>query len=149
MRERQGLIADREGAMYMIEAIIGAVLLLSCMACLSSMPQGFARGSGDDSDLRVMSADLLCILEYRDNRPGHPGLAQALSTPGAWLEHSSPIESDISGLLPPDVRGCLVTPYGVTGDFPPDGAAMYVRPFLGWRMDTHEAISCKLIVWRG
>lgn len=147
MRGRQGLIADREGALHIIEAIVGALLMLSCMACLSAMPYGFSRENNDD--LRAMSADMLYILEYRDNRPGHPGLAQALSTPSAWGEQSSAVESDLRGLLPPGVRGCLITPYGEAGDYPPDGAGMYIRPFLGLRRDTFEAIDCKLILWRG
>jgi len=147
MPGRQGLIADREGALHIIEAIVGALMMLSCVACLSAMPHGFSRESTDD--LRAMSADLLYILEYRDNRPGHPGLAQALSTPAAWDEQSSAIESDLRRLLPPGVRGCLITPYGEAGDYPPDGVVMPVRPFLGLRRDTHEAIDCNLILWRG
>lgn len=147
MPVRQGLIANQEGALHMIEAIIGALLMLSCVACLNAMPHGFSRESNDD--LRDMSADLLYMLEYRDSLPGHPGLAQALSTPAAWYEQSSAIESDIRSLLPPGVRGCLVTPYGDAGIYPPDGAVMYIRPFLGLRMDTHEAMDCKIILWMG
>ncbi len=59
MRGRQGLIADREGALHMIEAIVGAFLMLSCVTCLSAMPHGFSRESDGGDDLRIMSADLL------------------------------------------------------------------------------------------
>ncbi len=146
---RQGLIADREGALHMIEAVIGAFLMLSCVACLNAMPHGYLQESDRDDDLRTMSADLLYILEYRDNRPGHPGLAQTLSMPTVWDEQSAAIESDIRSILPSGVRACLVTPYGDAGDYPPDGVVMYTRPFLGFRLDTHEALDCKLILWRG
>jgi hypothetical protein len=149
MLGRQGLIDDREGALHMIEAVIGALLMLSCVTCLSAMPHGYLQESDCDDDLRTLSADLLYILEYRDNRPGHPGLAQALSMPAVWDERSAAIESDMRSLLPPGIRACLVTPYGDAGDFPPDGAVMYIRPFLVFRLDTHEGIDCKLILWRG
>jgi hypothetical protein len=133
----------------MIEAIVGAFLMLSCVTCLSAMPHGFSRESDGGDDLRIMSADLLYLLEYRDNSPGHPGLASTLSTPASWSEQSPDIESDIRSFLPPGVMACLVTPYGDTGDFPPDDAVMYARLFLGFRRDTHEAMDCKLILWRG
>lgn len=147
MRGRRRLIDDREGALHTIEAIIGALLMLSCVACLDGMLQDSARESADD--LESMSGDLLYVLEYRENRPGHPGLAQALSTPDAWAGLSPAIESDIRDMLPAGVRGCLMTPYGNAGSYPPDGAVMHVRPLLGLRMDTHEVVDCRLILWRG
>ncbi len=149
MRGRQGLIADRGGAMHMIEAIIGAILMLSCVACLSAMPRAYLQESDCDDELRTMSADLLYILEYRDSQPEHPGLARLLSLPGVWDEQSTAIVSDMRNALPTGVRACLVTPYGYAGDYPPDGAAMYTRPFLGFRQDTLETVDCKLILWRG
>ncbi|OPY28519.1 MAG: hypothetical protein A4E28_01452 [Methanocella sp. PtaU1.Bin125] len=147
MRGRRRLIDDREGALHIIEAIIGGLLMLSCVACLDGMSPGSARENPDD--LERMSGDLLYVLEYRENRPGHPGLAQALSTPAAWVELSPAIVSDMRDRLPAGVRSCLMTPYGMAGSYPPDGAVMYVRPFLGLRMDTHEAMDCRLILWTG
>jgi hypothetical protein len=149
MRGRQGLIADQGGALHMIEAIIGALLMISCLTCLSAVPHGFSQERDGGDDLRTMSADLLYILEFRDNRPGHPGLMQVLSTPAAWSEQSPAVDPDIRSFLQAGVMACLVTPYGDVGDYPPDGAVMYVRPFIGFRMDTHEAMDCKLILWRG
>ncbi len=147
MRGRRELIVDRTGAIHVIEAIVSAFLVLSCITCLNAVIPG-SSGNGD-ADLIVMSSDLLHILQYRENRPGHPGLAPALYSPEAWAEQSAAIEADMSGLLPPGIRACMVTPCGKAGDFPPDGAITYSRPFLAYRQDTHEAMDCKLILWRG
>ena len=146
MRGQRGLIADHGGALHMIEAVMAALLILSALAGINAISD---RPSPDNSDdLRLMSSDLLYIMEQRQNMPGHPGLAQALSSPSAWAEHSPGLVSDLRGYMPAGFRCCLITPYGKAGDCPPDGAAMFVRPFLAYRQETGDIIDCSLIVWR-
>ena len=146
MRGRKGLIADREGALHMIEAIIAAFLMFSALACLQSISGHTPRESSDD--MTQMTTDLLYILEHRENRPGHPGLAQALSTQSAWNKLWPVLESDLRSRMPAGYRVCLKTPYGDTGDCPPDIAPKAIRPFLAYRRETREMIDCCLVVWR-
>jgi hypothetical protein len=95
-----------------------------------------------------MSKDLLYILEHGENGPGHPGLAQALSSPSAWSGQSGALVTNCRNRMPAGYKVYLRTPYGDAGDRPPDRVAMSVRPFLAYRQETGEMIGCSLIVWR-
>ena len=141
-----GLIADSDGALHMIEAVIAAFLLFSALACLQSVSGHISADSSDD--LEQLSKDLLYILEHGENGPGHPGLAQALSSESAWSEQSKALVTNSGNRMPAGYRVYLRTPYGDEGDCPPDRVAMSVRPFLAYRQDTGEMIGCSLIVWR-
>jgi hypothetical protein len=146
MRGQQGLIADRDGALHIIEGVIAALLLFSALACLQSISGPLSQENSDDVD--QLSTDLLYILEHSENRPGHPGLAQALSSQSVWLEQSPALESDLCRRMPAGYMAYLQTPYGDAGDCPPDLAVMSLRPFLAYRQETGEMIGCNLLVWR-
>lgn len=146
MRGRRGLIADREGALHVIEAVIAAFLVLSALACVQSISGHIPREG--TNDLSQMATDLLYILEHREGRPGHPGLAQALSSQSSWDMHRTALDSDLCSRMPAGYRVYLKTPYGDAGDYPPDIASKIVRPFLAYRQETREMIDCCLVVWR-
>ncbi len=146
MRERRQLIADSEGALHMIEAVIAAFLIFSVLACIQSISSHVSKDSSDD--LTQMSTDLLYILEHGQNGPGHPGLAQALSSRSAWSEQSAALASEMRSYVSAGYKVYLGTPYGDVGDCPPDLASMSVRPFLSYRGETGEIIDCSLVVWR-
>jgi hypothetical protein len=146
MRERRGLIADREGALHVIEAVMAALLMFSALACVQSISGYTPRESSDD--MTQMTTDLLYILEHRENQPGHPGLEQALSSQWAWDKLWPALESDLRSRMPAGYRVYLKTPYGDTGDCPPDVAPKAVRSFLAYRQETCEMIDCSLVVWR-
>lgn len=145
MRERQGLIADREGALHVIEGVMAAFLVFSALAWVQSISGHTTVESSDD--VVQMTTDLLYILEYHENRPDQPGLAQALSSQSAWAEQASLLESDLRSRMPAGYRAYMKTPYGNIGDRPPDLARMNIRPFLAYRQETREVIDCSLIVW--
>jgi hypothetical protein len=130
----------------MIEAIIAAFLMFSALACLQSI-SGHVSADGSD-DLDQMSQDLLYLLEHGENGPGHPGLAQALSSQSAWSDQSLTLVTNIRNRMPAGYKIYLRTPYGDTGDCPPESVTMSVRPFLAYRQETLETIGCSLIVWR-
>jgi hypothetical protein len=130
----------------MMEAIVAAFLMFSAVACLQSI-SGHVSADGSE-DLEQMSQDLLYILEHGENGPGHPGLAQALSSQTAWSEQSLVLDANIRNRMPAGYKVYLRTPYGDTGDCPPDRVAMSVRAFLAYRQETGETIGCSLIVWR-
>jgi hypothetical protein len=130
----------------MIEAVIAAFLLFSALAGVQAISGHLSRDSNDD--VMQMTTDLLYILEHGENRPGHPGLAQALSSQSAWLERLPALESDLRGRMPPGYRVYLRTPYGDAGDCPSDLVTMSVRPFLAYRQETGEVIDCRIVVWR-
>ncbi len=146
MKEQRGLIADQEGALHMIEALIAVVLMFSALACLLSISGHLSQGGNDD--LKQMTTDLLYILEHGKNQPGHPALAQSLSSQLAWTAQSPTLESNLRSRMLPGYRAYLQTPYGTIGDCPPDFATMHVRPFLAYRQETGEMIDCSLIIWR-
>lgn len=146
MRGRKGLIADQEGALHMMEAIVAAFLMFSSVACLHSI-SGHVSADGNE-DLEQMSQDLLYILEHGENGPGHPGLAQALSSQSAWAGQSLALDANIRNRMYAGYKAYLQTPYGDAGDCPPDRVAMSARPFLAYRQETGEMIGCSLIVWR-
>lgn len=146
MRARQGLIADGEGALYLIEAIVAVLLVFAVLACVQSISGH--QSPGDNVDLEQMSTDLLYLLEHGENGPGHPGLAQALSSPAAWSGQSAALAAEIRNILPPGDLVYLQTPYGDAGDCPPDFAAMSVRPFLAYSRESGEIIDGRIVVWR-
>jgi hypothetical protein len=146
MRERQGLIADRSGALHVIEATIAAFLMLSAIACLQSISGQQLPDNCDD--VAQMATDLLYVLEHGQNRPGHPGLAQTLSSRSSWDNMSPALESDLRGRVPAGYRAFMETPYGSTGDSPPDLATKSVRPFLAYSQETGRMIGCSLVIWR-
>jgi hypothetical protein len=130
----------------MIEAIVAAFLVFSALAGIQAISGRFYQDSNDD--VRQMTTDLLYLLEQGKNRPGHPGLAHALSSQSEWIERSPALESDLRDRLPAGYRVYLLTPYGEVGDCPPDLVTMSVRPFLAYRQETGEMIDCSLVVWR-
>jgi hypothetical protein len=130
----------------MIEAIMAAFLIFSALACIQTMSGHLSPES--DYDLLQMSTDLLYLLEHGQNGPGHPGLAQALSSQTAWSEHSAALASEMCSHLPAGYKVYIRTPYGDAGDCPPDRGSMAVLPFLAYCWDTGEIIDCSLIVWR-
>ena len=146
MRARRGLKADREGALYTIEAIVAIFLAFSALACVQSI-SGHLSPDGND-DLELMSADVLYLLEHGGNGPGRPGLAQTLASPEAWAGQSAALTTEIQGFLPAGCHICLQTPYGDAGDCPPDFAAMSVRPFLAYSGETGAIVDGRIIVWR-
>jgi hypothetical protein len=149
MRERRQLIADSEGALHMIEAAIAAFLIFSTLACIQTMAGHLSAESDDDQQqLRQMTTDLLYILEHGQNGPGHPGLAQALSSQTAWSEQSAALVSEMYSYVPAGYKVYLCTPCGDVGDCPPDLVSMSVRPFLAYRVETGEIMDCSLVVWR-
>jgi hypothetical protein len=146
MRALRGLIADQEGAVHMIEAVLSAFLVLSALACaqtISALPTG---ESG--ADLAQITTDLVYVLEHSEGRPGHPDLAQAMSSQAVWEDLSPDLEADIRDRLPDGCRAWVETPYGSIGDEPPDLAVKSVRPFLVYRQETGKLIGCRLVVWR-
>lgn len=143
---RRQLIADSEGALHMIEAVIAAFLIFSVLACIQSMTGHLSQESNDE--VQQMSTDLLYLLEHGQNGPGHPGLAQALSSQAAWSEQSAALASEMRSHVPAGYKVYLRTPYGDVGDCPPDLVSMSVRPFLAYCGETGEVIDCSLIVWR-
>ncbi len=48
MKGRRQLIADSEGALHMIEAVIAAFLIFSALACIQSMAGNLSPESDDD-----------------------------------------------------------------------------------------------------
>jgi hypothetical protein len=146
MRERRPLIADSEGALHMIEAAIAAFLIFSALACIQSMTGHLTPESNDD--VQQMSTDLLYILEHGQNGPGHPGLAEALSSQKAWSEQSAALTAEVRSHMPTGYKVYLHTPYGDVGDCPPDLVSMAFRPFLAYCVESGEIIDCSLVVWR-
>jgi hypothetical protein len=130
----------------LIEAIAAVFLVFAALACVQSISGH--QSLGDNDDLEQMSTDLLYLLEHGENGPGHPGLAQALSSPGAWSGQSAVLASEIRSILPAGYKVYLQTPYGDAGDCPPDFVAMSVRPFLAYSRENGEIIEGRIVVWR-
>jgi hypothetical protein len=146
MKVRRQLIADREGALHMIEAVVAAFLIFSALACVQSISGHLSQDSGDD--LTQMTTDLMYILEHGENGPGHPGLARALSSRSVWSEQAAALVSEISSRVPAGYKVYLHTPYGDAGESPPDFVAMSVRPFIAYGEESGDIIDCSLVVWR-
>jgi hypothetical protein len=146
MRGRRALIDDREGALHTMEAIIAAFLLFSALACVQSISGHISPDSNDD--LEQMSTDLLYIMEHGQNGPGHPGLAQALSSQAAWSEQSAVLLSEIESHVPAGCYVFLHTPYGDAGKCPPDFVSMTVRPFIAYSPGSGGIIEGRIVVWR-
>ena len=134
------------GAVYTVEAAFAAVLLISALALIVHMQP--AESPADTDDLRIMSSDLLNIMEHRGNLPGHPDLAHAIASGADWEARAPQIEADIRQMLPPGSRFFLTTPFGEAGDAPPDYAPKYVRPFQAFVPETNTIAECRLIIWR-
>jgi len=142
----KGLIGEPDGALYTIEAVFAGLVIISMLAYVNSIPAVASPDQHDD--LKLMSADLLHVLMYAGGDLAHPGLARALSSQTAWAEHSLALGAELRGFMPAGYRAYLHTPYGDTGDCPPDDVAMSIRPFLAYGQDTGEMVECSLIVWR-
>ena len=144
MPDHEPRVGD-EGGLFTVEALLAALLVLSAVASLglaSAQPQPAPE------DLGLLSGDLLHVLEYRSNAPGHPDLASVLASPDAWAERAGDLEKDMQGMMPPGVRCFLSTPYGDLGDLPPGRAQTSYLPFEAYRLDTGTAIPCRLVLWR-
>jgi len=137
--------AGDDGGVFTVEALLAALLVLSAVACLGSASAQPQRAA---NDLGLLASDLLHVLEYRGNAPGHPDLASALASPDAWAERSEDLARDMRSMMPPGVRCFLSTPYGDLGDLPPGSAQTALLPFEAFRRDTGTAIPCRLILWR-
>jgi hypothetical protein len=146
MRGPKGLIGDHRGTLYVIEAVISGIMIVSTLACIGIIPD--ASGVDRCDDLKLMSADLLQVLEGSGGSLMHSGLAQALSSQTAWEGHSHAIECSLRSFMPAGYRVYLRTPYGDAGDCLTDCVPMSVRPFLAYRQETGDIIECSLIVWR-
>ncbi|CAJ36046.1 hypothetical protein RCIX645 [Methanocella arvoryzae MRE50] len=107
-----------------------------------------AEPPADTDDLRIMSSDLLNIMEHRGNLPGHPDFAHVITSRDDWEARAPELEADIRTMLPPGSRFFLTTPFGDAGDVPPDCAPKFVRPFQAFVPETNTIVECRLIVWR-
>lgn len=141
-----GQQTSETGAIYTVEAAFAAVLLIATLAIILQIQPSHPQQ--DTEDLRVLSADVLNILEYRYNLPGHPDLAHVISSQADWDARSQAMQADVRSMLPPGARFYMSTPFGDTGDVPPEYAPKYVRPFEAFAPETNSIVECKLIIWR-
>ena len=142
--ERQ--TSDR-GAIYTAEAAFAAILLLATLAGIMYVQPGDPGQCPED--LRILSSDLLNILEYRSNLPAHPNLAYVICSQADWKAKAPVLDEDVRSMLPAGTRFYMTTPAGSIGDAPPDYAPKYVRPFEAFARETNTIVECKLILWRG
>ena len=134
------------GAVYTVEAAFAAILLISTLALIVHLQP--ADPQPGTEDLRVLSEDMLNILEYRGNLPGHPDLAHAVASQAEWDARAPELEADVRSMLPPGTRFYLSTPFGSAGDAPPEYAPRHVRPFQAFVPEMNTIAECKLILWR-
>lgn len=142
-----GRPTSEAGAVYTVEAAFAAILLISTMAIIAHLQP--ADPQPGTEDLRVISEDMLNILQYRGNLPGHPNLAYVAASQAEWDARAPELEADIRSMLPPGTRFYMSTPFGNAGDRPPEYAPKYVRPLQAFVPETNTIAECKLIVWRG
>lgn len=106
-------------------------------------------GAGESTDdLRILSDDLLNILQYRGSLPGHPDLASVMSSRADWNARAPILQADVRSMLPQGTRFYLSTTYGDIGDVPPDSAPKHVRAFEAFAAEENTIIEGTLIVWR-
>lgn len=134
-----------EGAVHMLEAALASVLIVAALFFVNS---SMARPSGHTQDgLSTQSSDLLDVLTYRSNSPGHPSLAFMLSSARQWDAGSADLGSDMAAMLPDGVYYYLLTPYGDIGLAPADGMETCSRPFVVYG-GAGKMLDCKLVLWR-
>ncbi|MDI6897135.1 DUF7262 family protein [Methanocella conradii] len=134
-----------DGAVHMLEAAVSSVLVVAVLFYINSAPLWPV--DGRDDGLRLLSSDILSVLQYRANSPEHPSIGFALYSQEQWRECGNALGSDIERMLPAGVYYCLDTPYGSIGRMPSDGMSVYSRPFVAFG-DTGKMLDCRLILWR-
>lgn len=133
-----------DGAVHMIEAAVSSILVAAVLLYISAQP--WPVDGGDDS-LRLLSSDILNVLQYRVGSPERPSLGFALYSESQWIESKDALGEEIERMLFPGVYYCLDTPYGHIGRMPPDGMEIYSRPFVAF-CDKGSMLECRLILWR-
>jgi hypothetical protein len=128
----------------MLEAAVSSVLVVAVLFYINSVQPWPA--DGDDS-LRLLSSDILSVLQYRAGSPERPSLGFALYSESQWIDSKDALGEEIEGMLPSNVYYCLDTPYGRIGRMPSDGMRIYSRPFVAF-CDTGKMLDCRLILWR-
>jgi hypothetical protein len=134
-----------EGAVHMLEAIMASVLVVAALVYVNTSASLPVHDHPDD--LKVLSADVLNVLQYRANSLEHPGLGFALSSPGQWHDSSGALGADIGRMLPGGVYYYLETPYGGIGQRPADGMEVLSRPFVACGGDG-KMLDCRMVLWR-
>jgi hypothetical protein len=134
-------VFDDRGAVFSIEAVLAATLLISVLALLLMRQPVTAN---DDSG--IICDDVLNVLLYRGNTPAHPSLQGAFSSQTSWAVDSSDIDADVRSTLPSGTGYMLCSPYGDIGNDVPEGAKAYVRPFVVYG-DT-GVLEGRLVIWR-
>lgn len=147
MRAQNRLASEDSGALHLTEAVMSAILIVSTMAGVLSIQHYDT--PAEAQDLHMISSDLLYLLEYRENLPGHPRLAETIASPGDWDARADSLEKDVRSMLPEGIGFFLTTPYGTVGDLPPARASKHVRTFEAYRTDEKKIIQCQLVLWRG
>jgi len=133
------------GAVHMLEAAVSSVLVVAVLFYINSAP--LWHFDYCDDGVRLLSSDILNVLQYRANSQEHPSIGFALYSQEQWRECAEALGTDIEGMLPAGVYYCLDTPYGSIGRMPSDGMSIYSRPFVAFG-DTGKMLDCRLILWR-
>jgi hypothetical protein len=134
-----------DGAVHVLEAIMASVLVVAALFYVNVSMAASARDRLDGLD--ALSADVLNVLQYRDNSLEHPAIGFALSSPGQWHDSSGALGADIGKMLPVGVFYYLETPYGGIGQRPADGIVVCPRPFVACGGDG-KMLDCTMVLWR-
>jgi hypothetical protein len=138
-------LAHDDAVVHVMEAALASVMVMAVLFYVNSAATLPAANS--DDGLKVMSSDLLCVLEHRPNSIENPSLGPALSSPAAWNDSSSALDADITHMLPAGVFYYMDTPYGAIGKSPADGIHVDTMPFEAYG-GAGQMLDCRLVLWR-
>jgi hypothetical protein len=139
------LAHDDAGVVHVMEAAMASVMVMAVLFYVNST--ALMPGGGLDNGLRVMSSDILCVMEHRPNSIEHPALGPALSSATQWNESSSALDADIRHMLPAGVYFYMDTPYGAIGQSPADSMHVDILPFEAYG-GAGQMLDCRLALWR-
>ncbi|RLM59689.1 hypothetical protein DVK02_02830 [Halobellus sp. Atlit-31R] len=112
--------ADRaQLATSLIEAVVGALLILSVVAGFLWLPTA---ESETGADFDRTAADALAVLDAEPSAgAGHSRLAAACRSPGAFATERSALRARLDAVLPAGALGRLTLPHGTVGPPSPNG----------------------------
>jgi hypothetical protein len=135
-----------KGAVYMLEAILATVLLISVLAYMNANIT--APTYGEHDSLKPLADDIINILMYRNNTVEAPGLIHVMSSSEEWKNDSAVMGTCIKAMLPESVHYHFQSPYGELGEIPPTDVQSYSRPFITYCEEDEKMEECELILWR-